>query len=252
MLIGLYTLIMMLLGGGSTEIFYVDNLEKGVKKYVDDKDTKKEILDTLKWTTKSVEAFRKDQEKQVKSLKEMNLNIYSTEDSYELFFEKRIEARSNLYADVIQMRSYIQQKFSSTEWKNIMDLAQDEVSKQDAKEKKQADKGKKPKNIFIHLENSINENITDQDRKIFIIEALSFYEQQYQETVEALGNIDVENIDLLSDQNATKEDMHLFHVAIEVVRSKYYASYIIFYFVLKANTTEEEWEPVIKQFNKVL
>ncbi len=96
----------------------------------------------------------------------MNLNRYSTEESYELFFEKRIEARSNLYADVIQMRSYIQQKFSSTEWKNIMDMAQDAVSKQDAKEKKKADKSKKPKNIFIHLENSINENITDQDRKI--------------------------------------------------------------------------------------
>ncbi len=48
MIIGIYTLLMVLLGGGSTEVFYVDNLEKGVKKYVDDKDTKKEILDTLK------------------------------------------------------------------------------------------------------------------------------------------------------------------------------------------------------------
>ena len=38
MIVGLATLIMILFGGGSVEVFYIDKIEEGIKKEVTDKE----------------------------------------------------------------------------------------------------------------------------------------------------------------------------------------------------------------------
>ena len=43
MLIGLFTLLLGIFGVGSEDVFYLDKIDKGVKKYVTDKERKKEL-----------------------------------------------------------------------------------------------------------------------------------------------------------------------------------------------------------------
>ena len=59
MLIGLATLITILLFGGGQDYFLVMNLDKGIKKFVVEKERKKEILAEFKIAKKEVKKLSK-------------------------------------------------------------------------------------------------------------------------------------------------------------------------------------------------
>lgn len=238
----------LLFGGGSPEIFYVDNIDKGVKKFVVDKHIKKELKDTLKWTTKAIESFRKEQKSHIKALKKLNLDIQSTPELYIAFFEMQNKARLELSTDVVNMRSYAQSIIKPDEWKQIMDMAETSAKKDNDKEEKKAAKGSK--DIFKGLNKKINEQVVDVDKKALILDALSVYEAAFNIGKKTMADNDVQNRDILSDQHATKTDMFAFHEALAEVRNDFYAAYTAFYFVVKENTSEEEFTPIIKEFNK--
>ena len=86
MIPGLIALIGMILGGGSTEYFYIAEFDKGINKYVDEKERKKELhslklemfltyfdfINELSEITsdKEWEAIMKDLNKAIKKIKE--------------------------------------------------------------------------------------------------------------------------------------------------------------------------------------
>lgn len=248
MIIGIVAFFTILFGGGSPEIFYVDNIDKGVKKYVVDKDIKKELTDTLKWTTKAVEDFRKEQKRQIKELKTMNLNKNATKALYLAFFDLKNKERLELHAEVIDMRAYVQTRIKPDEWKQIMDMAEASAEKtNDKSEKKDA---KKPADTFKDLKNTVTKHVTDADRQAIILDAVDMYELAFNKAKKIMEDNDVENRSLLSDQNATKADMFAFHKALAKVRNDYYAAYMVFYFVVQETTNEGEFTPIIKAFNK--
>jgi len=59
MIAGTIALLTFLFGGGSFEIFFVDQLENGVKEFVVEKDRQKEILDELKTSKAFIKKFNK-------------------------------------------------------------------------------------------------------------------------------------------------------------------------------------------------
>lgn len=63
MIIGLATLVMMIFGSGSLEVFYIDKIEQGVDKQITDKDRKKELQAGLKEYAKAVKKFHKKVQK---------------------------------------------------------------------------------------------------------------------------------------------------------------------------------------------
>ena len=87
MLVGLATLLMSLFGGGSLDVFYIDKIEQGIKKEVDDKDRKKDLQSDLKAYTKSTKEFNKVLKNQLKDLKKKNLDRSTTEEWYAEFYE---------------------------------------------------------------------------------------------------------------------------------------------------------------------
>jgi hypothetical protein len=250
MIVGLVAFFALLFGGGSPEIFYVDNMDKGVKKHVVDKDIKKELSDTLKVIMKEVEDFRSVQKRQVKVLKQLNLNKSSTEVAYIAFFDMRNQSRIELHADVIGMRIHVQSQIKPAEWEQIMDDAEASAKKKNDKAAKKATKT--PKDSFKGLENTINKHVTDDMKKTLILDALSIYETEFNQALKIKSEIDVDNVNLLSDQNATKADMIAFHDLLAKVRNDYYLVYLAFYMVVQENTTEEEFAPIIKEFNKTI
>ena len=147
MLIGIATLLMSLFAGGSLDVFYIDKIEQGIKKEVDDKDRKKDLQSDLKAYTKSVKEFNKLRKNQLKDLRKKNLDRTTTVDWYAEFYESRMQERIERQKTFIDQRISLQQKLTDSEWDAIMKKASDETTKLAEKEQRKEMK-KKDKNIF--------------------------------------------------------------------------------------------------------
>ena len=84
-------MIMSLQGNGSAEVFYLDNLEKGIKEHVADKDRKK----TLEADMAEYNEIRKDFDKRRKAhleeLVKKNFKKSTPKEWYQEFYKKRME-----------------------------------------------------------------------------------------------------------------------------------------------------------------
>ena len=68
----------------------------------------------------------------------------------------------------------------------------------------------------------------------------------------AYDDLNVNESNFLADKNATREDMQKLGDALNKQCSKMYEGYIDFFMVMKENTNDEEWESIIRKFNKVI
>lgn len=251
MIIGIVTLIMMLFGGGSLDVFYIDKIEQGIKKEVVDKDRKKDIQSDLKAYTKSVKEFNKVRKNQLKDLRKKNLEKSTSGNWYMEFFESRMQERINLQKTFIEQRIALQQKITDDEWGNIMKRASDETTKQTEKEQRKEMK-KKDKNAFSDQEKAIVENVADQERRMILLEALGVYELVYDQIHESYENINVNESIFLADKDATEEEMLILAELLNEQRIILYEGYAVFLIVMQEATTDEEWKPIMKAFNKLL
>ena len=251
MIIGIATLIMMLFGAGSVEVFYLDKIELGVNKQITDKDRKKELQAELEEYKKAAKVFYKKRKGLLKELKKQNLDNNTSPQWYQDFFNSRMIERKKQEALYIDQRILLQQKITADEWANIMKIAQDEASKLAEKEQKKERK-KNDDNIFRNLEKAVNEEISDETKRARVLAKLLEYEKEYNAIVADYDAINIQEVDFLEDRNASKEQMHKLADALNKQRTKMYDGYMDFIMTMNKNTTEEEWKPIIKEFNKVL
>ena len=251
MLIGIATLFSMLFGGGSLEVFYLDELDKGIKKEVVDKDRKKELLNETKAYTKTVKEFNKTQKGHLKTLQQKNLDRGTVGDWYIAFYEQRMKERMELQNTFINQRLNLQQKVTDDEWEKIMSRSASAESKMEKKEQKKEMK-KNDENFFKEQETAIVTYITDQDRRMIVLEALGVYEATYSQLHDTYENINVENSAFLADKYASKEKMQILADLLNEQRVILFEGYSVFLLALQINATDEEWKPIMKAFNKML
>jgi hypothetical protein len=251
MIIGIATLIMSLFGGGSLDAFYIDKIEQGIKKEVVDKDRKKELQGDLKAYTKTVKEFNKVRKNQFKDLKQKNLDRSTSESWYVEFFESRLQERIELQKTFIGQRMTLQQKITDDEWEAIMQKASDETTKLAEKEQKKEGK-KKDENIFRAQEKAIIDNVGDQPRRITLLEAFTVYEILYNQIHDSYENIDVNESLFLADKHAKAEEMLILAELLNEQRVLLFKGFTVFLIAMQNNTTEEEWKPIMKAFNKIL
>ena len=158
MIVGTIALISMLFFGG-VEYFLMDELEKGVKTFVVEKDRRKEIQADLKESMDIIKAFNKDRASKLKVLKEMNANRDVTEKELDKFYNDRHEERSTLQDNVISARLKVLPKLKEEEWEGIVKMSEETVT---AKREKAAKK--KPKDIFSKVIKTINKTIEERIR----------------------------------------------------------------------------------------
>ena len=249
MLIGLFTLLLGIFGVGSEDVFYLDKIDKGIKKYVTDQERKKELQGDLKNYTKALNQFAKILKGHLKELKKKNHDRNTTRQWYVDFFDSRMEERKELQALFIDQRSNLQKNITEDEWTEIMQMATKEANKVEGKEQKKELK-QKSKNIFENQEQVIKDVIFDPDKKSKVQEALRTYEQEFIEAQEAYGDININETDFLADKNASKADMQKFADNLNVQTINMYKAYMDFLMEMKENTNDEEWASIIKVFNK--
>jgi hypothetical protein len=249
MIIGIATLLMMLFGIGGTDVFYMDKLEEGVKKYVVDKDRKKECKAILKKQSENVNQFLKQYKMRIKYLKEENLEKATTDEWYENFFMAALEERKVLQLNSIDLRLELQKKINDDEWAKIVEMSEDATRKLEEKElKKEMKKG--AESFYERFSELITEEILDSTKKTNIIEGLNEMQIEWLDLVDRIDDIDAVNSSLLTDKNATREQMLASVKDLNQYRLEFNEAYIRFFRILKDNTSDTEYVTLIKEINK--
>ena len=163
MIVAIASLITALFLGGPAEIFYVDNLEKGIKKQVLEKERKKEILSEIKSTKTLYKDFEKERKKDYKSFLNLYMDKNTTPDGLNSFFKELKEKRVEYQNKLIDQRLVIYEKIQSEEWDNILESSVSVSEKNLAKAEKT---GTKAKEDFRKTKSKIEEVIPNEAKKL--------------------------------------------------------------------------------------
>ena len=135
------------------------------------------------------------------------------------------------------------------EWQKIMQRASEATVKLEEKEKKKENK-QHTKDHFDRIENAINELFIEDKKLTENMQALRDFEKEYYNMDNAYDDINVNESHFLADKNARRADLHQLGESLNNERARMYQAYTRFLMTLKENTDSEEWEFIIKKFNK--
>lgn len=254
MIIGIATLIAMLFGGGSFEVFFLADFEKGVKEYVIEKDRQKEILSDLKESKKIFKDFNKERNSDYKLFKKMNESRLTTETDFSVFFEDIQKRRVLVQNELIDSRITVNDKIHSMEWDSIIAFSKNSVDKSLEKAQKKADKksDKKTKEAFSNTRKTISERVVDSEKQKNISGGLDGLILTLEELSSNLATITNENLVIITGKDASKSDLLKMAGEMNELRILTYKELVSFHMLVKENTNVEKFEKIMKSFNKEL
>ncbi|MBE9549132.1 MAG: hypothetical protein IMF09_06945 [Proteobacteria bacterium] len=130
------TLIVLLFGGGTFDLNFIDDMKKGVKEYVIDAERQKDILIDVKSTKKLITDFNKGRKSQFKTFKKLNANRETSRDNFSDFFTILEQEREQYYADLATARVGLAGKIMADEWQDIMKQSAEAVEQRQQKAQK--------------------------------------------------------------------------------------------------------------------
>ena len=246
MIVGTIALISMLFFGG-VEYFLMDELEKGVKTFVVEKDRRKEIQADLKVSMDIIKAFNKDRASKLKVLKEMNANRDVTKKEFDKFYYDRHEERSALHDNVISARLKVLPKLKKEEWEGIVKMSEETVTAKREKATK-----KKPKDIFAKVIKTINKTIEEKDKASKAVKLVNDFEVVRNAAVKSLETLKASDNEVLTKKDASFDEMKSMAEGGMSFRKKAYMAFVDFHFQMKDITNETEWAKIMKEFNKII
>jgi hypothetical protein len=227
----------------------MDKLDEGVKKYVVDKDRKKECQAILKEHSAELNDYLKNYKKRIKYLKAQNLDRSTTDEWYNDFFKMAMEEKNALQKNTVDLRLKLQDMINDDEWTQIVDMSEESSRKLEAKEQKKEMK-KSGESFYQKMSDSINEKISDKEKSSNIIAGLGELHTEWLSLVDRLDEIDAVNSDILIDKYATRDQMINSIIDLDANYLELYAAYTIFFRILKENTNDEEYASIVKEINK--
>ena len=246
MIVGTIALISMLFFGG-VEYFLMDELEKGVKTYVVEKDRRKEIEADLKVSMDIIKAFNKERKSQLKVFKEMNTNRDVTIKELDKFYNDRHDERSTLQDNVISARLKILPKLKEEEWEGIVKMSEETVIAKKEKASK-----KKPKDIFSKVIKTINKTIEEEDKASKAVKLVNDFEVVRNTAIKSIESLNASDNEVLTKKNASFDELKKMVEGGMSFRKEAYIAFVDFHFQMKDITNETEWAKIMKEFNKVI
>jgi len=247
--VAITSLIMSIFDTGYHEFFYIDKLDKGVNKYVVDKERKKEAQVLLKEYEKALKDFDKNKSKQLKEIKEKNLDKNTTSDWYDELFNEMMVERVKLQQLLISQRIQLQELITDSEWALIIEQAKKIEEKTKLKEQKKDAKGKSH-DAFDKQVEVTDENLPDGVEKQEVIDVLIKYQMNFLELVQMKQGIRIGEDSQLGDKYVTKENLQELANELNEARFKLSQGFLDFLNELKEITNEEEWTNIMKEVNK--
>lgn len=242
-------LIGMLLGGSNIPTFIVEDLPKEIKRNIDDKERKDEILSILKEYEKEFKKSQKSLDKLKKKVKKLNLDRNSEKDSIDKVLNDASGIWQSIQTSGINNRILVQELLSEEEWENIIAKSIDELDKKEIKnQKKQYEKFNKE---YDKVKNTIAEQITDVERRKKIDEAFIELKNLMKDYLEANKIKTLRYNDAFQNLNASKADLTEALSFLDESRIKLFDGIVKLHFELTEITTDEEWSKIAKSVNKL-
>ena len=139
MIVATVTALIILFSGGY-EIFFAENVEKGIKEYVLEKDRRKELLDMTKEVKNRAKTYNKARKANYKDFKDLYTNYNASEDELNAFFENLTGIQRDYQNDFVDKRIEITERITDEEWANIVKLSEEAYQKKvDKQAKKKAE-----------------------------------------------------------------------------------------------------------------
>lgn len=228
-------------------MFYLNKIEDGVKKEVKDKERKKELKNLLSTYSQINKSHNKNSKKALDSLKDANLQYETSVDWYKSFFQRRMDERKEIQAIYIDLRLQLTQKITDEEWQEIIKYDDDS----DPKEKEKLDQRitKSIESFNKHLEKVVDDPGN--------VEQLSKYYRDFLDEQRKFTNAFDEvgeysnSITILSNKNASREDLYTIRNELNQKRLELYDSYVNFISKTKAISKKKDWQSIAKQVNKI-
>lgn len=251
MIIATVTALIVLFSGGY-EIFFAENIEKGIKEYVMDNNRKKELLVMTKELKSRAKTYNKERKANFKDFKDLYTNYNTSEDELGAFFDNLTGIQHDYQSDFIENRIRITDKISDEEWVNIVDLSEESFKKNLDKQAKKKSK-KKPKNQddFEKTRKKIAE-IPDQKSQEALLERLNNFVREIGEFEKSLKEVNVLESDLLVKKTNSKDELLTLYYKMNEVRKKAFEYVIDFHETVRTNVDQEQGENVLSAFYKDL
>jgi len=247
MVVAIVTLITALFLGGPAQIFYVDNIEKGIKKYVVEKERKKEILSEIKSTKAFYKEFEKERKKDFKTFPSLYADMNTSTEGLHSFFEELQGKRTDYQNILIEQRLSIFGKLEPEEWDNILKSSVSVADKNIAKAKKKAAKSKES---FRKTKNRINSDILNKEQKQNLLKGLEAVINSEKELESQMLSVNSSQNKILANKDSGKEELQGLFAEDTRKRAGLLESLLSFHKLARENCSEVEWTQIMLSFTK--
>ena len=232
--------------GGASDYYFVNDIEKGTKEYVEDKAIQNEIKTDLKEVKALVKSFNKNRKGQLKQLKEMNLNYEAKASDFNSFHEQLAEERRNFQSAVIDIRIKALSKISDDEWEKIIALSNEKVEKELRKSSK-----KEGKDNFAKLEQSILTNVQERSMQEKALASLNNLKNTFKSLEIELAQINTKQNTAITNKHLTKQELLKESEELNALRTTAYKELQEFHFEMKSVNNELTFNKIMKEVNKL-
>ena len=246
MIIATVTALSILFFGGF-DIFFIDELEKGVKKYVEDKDRRKELLASLKESKKKGKDYHKNRKKKFKEFKAFFVQPETSSYEFDSFFTDLVDVQEAYEKVFIEERVKTSAQLTDKEWKKIIFDSQETVRKN---QQKSAKKMKKQPVVLFKKSQIAIATISDEEVKIKLDTDLKKIEAGYRELLVTIEELNSVQNEILVDQSSSKEALMTIYDDISAKRGEIFKDLIIFHESISSKLETEEAVKLLNTFYK--
>lgn len=249
MIVATATLITILLLGAPSEFYYMESLEKGVKKEVQVKSTKKEINTLLSEYKKEVKAYNKVKKSYMKELDDMINSQFTSAEEFQSWSDELRSLTRDHQLKSIAYRMETGNLISDTEWEGIVGSEKDRMLKEYDKTSKKAAKNSLDKKFAKFEEYILNSDMHECD-KIEAVESLS----EFQTNIYHLSSFEKEAQlnyhSIILNQHSSLDELETIYANKNEASSDSYDSLVKLHEYMSTNLSEKGWQKFIGQLRK--
>ena len=249
-------LILKLLFGSVEDaalVFSVSKIEKEIRHHVADDSRKDALLLIVKDSKKELKEFNKEKKRILKKLNKISKHREITSKSFLEVFDEYLSARVNMISSLIDYRLAFQQQITEPELTLIIKKASTITEKESRKNSKREEKAdEKLTRIFQDINRIVVKNIEDINKREIIMESINEFEKTILIFADEVQEMTDERIKLLSNINASREELSELYVKNNQLHYKVYRDYAQTRDIIIENTNDKEWKAIYKELKVFL
>ncbi len=241
-------LLLSLFFGSPESVLMNPKFKKHVRKHVEDKTRKHEILDLTKAFEKEAKSQQKKEKKKVKEMNDLNTSRTTTVEEFEDFFDMLMNDKMELARSRLVLRLAIQDQIEKLEWELLLADSKEIWGKNSKKRKKYINKLNKS---FEKVETRIRDNVSDEGRLQKALEIVETFRSELIRIQKVYDALNISENPVYQNKDASEEELQTIQNDIIDLRSEVYSSYIQTHMELVKVVSEDEWPAIIKSINNI-